>query len=66
MIAKAKSAYIKDEVESNLNNRKKLWKTLKRVAPTKPASSMPPFIEVDGFQISAPVDMANAFNIYFI
>ena len=61
-----KSTYIKDEIESNLNNPRKVWKTLKRVAPIKPASSMPSFIQVDGHQISDPTAIANTFNEYFI
>ena len=66
MIANAKSAYIKNEIESNLNNPKKLWKTLKRVAPKKSVPSMPSLIEVDGPQISDPLAMANRFNEYFV
>ena len=62
MIANAKSAYIKNEIESNLNNPKKLWKTLERVAPIKPVPSLPSFIEVDGHQISDPLAMANRLN----
>ena len=66
MMANAKSVYIKNEIESNLNNPKKLRKTLKRVAPNKSVPSMPSFIEVDGHQISYPLDMANRFNEYFV
>ena len=49
-----------------MNNPKKLWKTLKRVAPNKPVPSMPSFIEADGHQISDTLAMANRFNEYFV
>ena len=63
--AKKKPKGIYDSRFSSSNNPRKLWKTLKRVVPTKPASSMLSFIEVNGHQISDPTAIANAFNEYF-
>ena len=46
-IAKAKTDYVRNEISKNMNNPRKLWKTLKRIAPTKSAPSNFSFIETE-------------------
>ena len=46
-IARAKTDYVRNEISKNMNNPRKLWKTLKRIAPTKSAPSNFSFIETE-------------------
>ena len=48
-----------------MNNPRKLWKTLKRIAPTKSAPSNLSFIETEDKSVCDPTEMANTFNKHF-
>ena len=65
IIAKAKIDYVRNEISKNMNNPRKLWKTLKRTAPTKSAPSNLSFIEVEDKSVCDPMEMANTFNKHF-
>ena len=64
-IAKAKTDYVRNEISKNMNNPRKLWKTLKRIAPTKSAPSNFPFIEAEDKSVCDPTELANTFNKNF-
>ena len=57
--------YVRNEISKNMNNPRKLWKTLKRTAPTKSAPSNLSFIEVEDKSVCDPTEMANTFNKHF-
>lgn len=63
---KAKTDYVRNTVFNNMNNPRKLWKTLKRIAPTISAPSNLSFIEEEDKSICHLTGMARAFNKYFI
>ena len=48
-----------------MNNPRKLWKNLKRIAPTKSAPSNLSFIETEDKSVCDPTEMANTFNKHF-
>ena len=48
-----------------MNSPRKLWKTLKRIAPTKSAPSNLSFIEAEDKSVCDPTEMANTFNKHF-
>ena len=62
-IVKAKTDYVRNEISKNMNNPKKLWKTLKRIAPTKSAPSNFSFIEAEDKSFCDPTEMANKTQI---
>ena len=64
-IAKAKTDYVRNGISKNMNNPRKLWKTLKRIAPTKSAPSNLSFIETEDKSVCDPTEMANTFNKHF-
>ena len=64
-IAKAKMDYVRNEISKNMNNPRKLWKTLKRISPTKSAPSNLSFIEAEDKSVCDPTEMANTFNKHF-
>ena len=64
-IAKAKMDYMRNEISKNMNNQRKLWKTLKRTVPTKSASSNLSFVEVEDKSVCDPTEIANTFNKHF-
>ena len=57
--------YMRNEISKNMNNPRKLWKTLKRIAPTKSAPSNLSFIETEDKSVCDPTEMANTFNKHF-
>ena len=57
--------YCHNEIENKLNNSKKLWKTIKKVIPSKNKSSIGR-IRVNDEVTDNDNDTANAFNNYFI
>ena len=64
-IAKAKTDYVRNEISKNMNNPRKFWKTLKKIAPTKSAPSNLSFIEAKDKSVCDPTEMANTFNKHF-
>ena len=65
IIAKAKMDYVRNEISKNMNNPRKLWKTLKRTVSTKSASSNLSFVEVEDKSVCDPTEIANTFNKHF-
>ena len=64
-IAKAKTDYVSNEISKNMNNPRELWKTLKRISPTKSAPSNLSFIEAEDKSVCDPTKMANTFHKHF-
>ena len=64
-MAKAETGYVRNEISKNMNNPRKLWKTLKRIAPTKSAPSNFSFIETEDKSVYDPTEMAKTFNKHF-
>ena len=64
-MAKAKTGYVRNEISKNMNNPRKLWKTLKRIAPTQSAPSNFSFIETEDKSVYDPTEMAKTFNKHF-
>lgn len=64
--AEVKSAYVRNVIFNNMSNPGKLWKTLKRIAPTKSAPSNFSFIKAEDESICDPTGMANSFNKYLL
>ena len=59
-----KKNYYNTEIENNLNNSKKLWKTIRKVIPGKNKSSITN-IKVHDKVTTNDKDTANVFNYYF-
>ena len=66
MVANAKSVHLRNEImDLNVNNPKRLWKSLKQTAPIKPTLSSLSYVEMCGQQVTDPLSMANAFHDHF-
>ena len=48
-----------------MHNSKKLWKTLKKVIPSKKAQSVPTIVNASNNKISTTKETANSFNNFF-
>ena len=65
MIANTKSAHMRNEIMENINNPKRLWKSLQKTRPTPLTPSSPSYIDIYDQQITDPLSVARAFNNYF-
>ena len=64
LTTKLKKDFVSDSIQNNINDPKKLWKSLKSIIPSK-ISDGPSKITKENKEISDAVDMANSFNEFF-
>ena len=63
-IRQSKREYFTTSIEENKNNQKEIWKTLKKLLPSKRVTS-PEIIRFEGKSYTSFLDIANCFNEFF-
>ena len=66
MATKLKKDFIQDSITNNSKNPKELWKTIKKIIPSKCSSGPTKLTDDQDNEITNDDKMANMFNDYFV